>query len=80
MAELGMLLYPMDNPDLRPTQEAMSLYWGNESLSQSVMTWCIKPQWAKKLLINAKSKTITEKRTFSKAYRERRCLIPCTGW
>ncbi len=80
MAELGMPLYQVDNPDLRPTQEAMSLYWENGSLSQSVMTWGIKPDWAKKLLINAKSETITDKRTFSKAYRERRCLIPCTGW
>lgn len=49
------------------------------------MRWGFIPHWYKKpgdgpLLINARSETIAEKPAFRKAARERRCLIPATGF
>ena len=49
------------------------------------MRWGFIPHWYKKanggpLLINARSETIAEKPAFRKACRERRCLIPASGF
>lgn len=51
----------------------------------SKMRWGFIPHWYKKpgdgpLLINARSETIAEKPAFRAACRERRCLIPATGF
>jgi len=49
------------------------------------MRWGFLPHWyqttsAGPLLINARSETIAQKPAFAKACRERRCLIPATGF
>lgn len=49
------------------------------------MRWGFLPHWYKTpsdgpLLINARAETIAEKPAFRAACRERRCLIPCTGF
>ncbi|MBY6160188.1 SOS response-associated peptidase [Mameliella alba] len=49
------------------------------------MRWGFLPHWYKApnagpLLINARAETIAEKPAFKAACRERRCLIPCTGF
>ncbi|CUH75153.1 SOS response-associated peptidase [Tropicibacter naphthalenivorans] len=49
------------------------------------MRWGLIPHWYKApnggpLLINARAETIAEKPAFREACRERRCLIPCTGF
>ncbi|MEM9350350.1 MAG: SOS response-associated peptidase [Pseudomonadota bacterium] len=49
------------------------------------MRWGFLPHWYKSvnggpLLINARSETIAEKPAFKAACRERRCLIPATGF
>lgn len=49
------------------------------------MRWGFIPRWYKKpnggpLLINARAETISEKPAFRDACRERRCLIPVTGF
>lgn len=49
------------------------------------MRWGFLPQWYKAvnggpLLINARSETIAEKPAFKAACRERRCLIPASGF
>lgn len=43
------------------------------------MRWGIQPGWADKIIINATTEK-KEGRFWSKAFRERRCLIPATGW
>ncbi len=49
------------------------------------MRWGFVPRWYKApndgpLLINARSETLAEKPAFRQACRERRCLIPATGF
>ena len=39
-----------------------------------------KPTWAKRLIINARSETVSKKETFKEAFATNRCLVPCTGW
>ena len=56
---------------------------GNRRLAS--MRWGFIPHWYKKpndgpLLINARGETIAEKPAFRAACRERRCLIPATGF
>ena len=50
-----------------------------------VMRWGLKPTWIKrqsssKLLINARSETISEKPSFREAFSNRRCLILADGF
>lgn len=45
-----------------------------------VMNWGYEVSFRKGLLINAKSETVLEKRTFSKDFKERRCLIPAQAF
>ena len=47
------------------------------------MRWGLIPAWAKetsKALINARSETVREKRSFKKSFTERRCLVPADGF
>ena len=66
--------------DLRPSQAIGIIIESAGALQQLNATWGIKPQWSKSLLINAQSETVAEKPTFKKAFANRRCLVPCTGW
>jgi len=50
-----------------------------------MMRWGLVPFWAKDLkigyrTINARSETVAEKPSFRAAYKQRRCLIPSTGF
>ncbi|MEL6112105.1 MAG: SOS response-associated peptidase [Pseudomonadota bacterium] len=52
-----------------------------------LMRWGFLPAWAGKPgttftrpLINARSETVMEKRTFSSAFKRRRCLVPANGY
>ena len=47
--------------------------------------WGLIPSWAKEAsvgnkLINARAETVTEKPSFRNAFRNRRCLVPATGF
>jgi len=44
--------------------------------------WGLTPAWAdeQKGLINARSETVRQKRSFADAYESRRCLVPCDGF
>lgn len=50
-----------------------------------LMTWGLVPHWAKdrkigNRLINARAETVAEKPAFRAAYRQRRCLLPASGY
>ncbi len=47
------------------------------------MQWGIVPVWAKdtsKALINARSESVREKRSFKSSFTQRRCLVPADGF
>ena len=49
------------------------------------LRWGLVPEWATDpaigfKMINARSETLSEKPSFSKAFQQRRCLIPCNGF
>lgn len=76
---LGIQFQAGTNHDMRPTQELAAVVT-DSVVHQQNMTWGIKPAWAKKLLINAQAETVHEKPTFKRAFAERRCIVPCSGW
>lgn len=73
------------NYNICPTNQihAVTLDEGQRRLRS--LRWGFIPHWAKvpndgPLLINARSETLAEKPAFRAAARERRCLIPVTGF
>jgi len=68
------------NADIRPTQQVATLADPGTGLAQVNTHWGIQPEWATKAIINAQAETAATKRTFAKAFAERRCLVPCSGW
>lgn len=55
-----------DNTVLLPNQKLYRVKWG------------FTPSFAKRPLINARSETILEKKTFKEPFSKKRCLIPAT--
>ena len=48
--------------------------------SLEVMKWGYEVSFRQGLLINARSETILEKKTFKKDFLERRCIVPASGF
>lgn len=68
-----------------PTQEVEAITIGPDGRAMTRLRWGFIPQWYKTpsngpLLINARSETIATKPAFAKSARERRCLIPASGF
>ena len=66
--------------NIAPTQQVPVV---NSAGSLEAMQWGMVPAWRgepAKVLINARSETIREKRTFKKAFAQRRCLVPADGF
>lgn len=66
--------------EVYPTNDAaiLSMIGGKPSLG--VMKWGF-PKWDKKgVIINARSETAAQKKSFEKPLAERRCVIPSTGF
>lgn len=73
------------NYNVCPTVQIPVVTSDDGSRHLRAMRWGFIPHWYKKpsggpLLINARSETIAEKPAFRNACRERRCLIPTTGF
>jgi len=68
------------NFNLSPSQSVSTIIKDNSSYSQVNALWGIKPNWSKKLIINAQSETVATKPTFKQAFQSQRCLVPCNGW
>lgn len=73
------------NFNICPTNDIHVVMTAEDSRRLVSMRWGFIPLWYKKpndgpLLINARSETIAEKPAFRAACRERRCLIPMTGF
>jgi putative SOS response-associated peptidase YedK len=89
MAQLFQAVPGNDLPDVPnynicPTNR-VHVVVSEDSRRLTAMRWGFLPHWYKAendgpLLINARAETIAEKPAFRAAVRERRCLIPVTGF
>src|SRR5438128_11366747 len=72
--------------NIAPTQEAPVVRIGESSKREAaILRWGLVPHWAKDLgvgtkMINARAEGVETKAAFRDAVRERRCLIPATGF
>lgn len=72
--------------DVRPTNSAPFLMSVHGDFIETAGKWGFEQPWAKasgkkgQPLINAKSETVHEKRTFKEAFQERRCVVPAVSW
>jgi len=73
------------NFNVCPTNQVHVVIGGETGRQFVSMRWGLLPEWYKTptdgpLLINARAETIAEKPAFRAAFRERRCLIPASGF
>nr|WP_284676505.1 SOS response-associated peptidase family protein [Vibrio sinus] len=68
------------NTDLRPTQNVSTVMCLNNALQQVDLQWGIKPDWAKRIIVNAQAETVATKPTFRQAFHISRVVVPCSGW
>lgn len=88
MDHFGLLSLPAHKPDynIPPGQKILAVVQLEDGSNRAVnLYWGLIPSWAKDRaisshLINARAETLTEKTSFKTAYRQRRCLIPATGF
>lgn len=79
-------------PDVRPryniapTQSVLAIRTAADGMRDGVpLHWGLIPSWSRDpsmaaRMINARGETLTEKPAFRGAFKERRCLIPCSGF
>ena len=78
-------LYQFDAPlyNIAPTQIAPVVVEVQRWREVRMYRWGLTPSWWKEKRpgpINARAETVATNRMFSSAFRERRCLIPATGF
>ncbi|MDQ2077512.1 SOS response-associated peptidase [Marinimicrobium sp. ABcell2] len=78
--ELGLEFAVPDNQDLRPTQAVGTIAQRESGLAQVDTHWGIKPDWAKRIIINATVERVATAWTFKSAFTHSRCVVPCTGF
>lgn len=70
--------------NIAPTQMAPIIRFDGDTQQRrlDLVRWGLTPKWMKgqRPIINVRSETIGEKPTFRKAFQERRCLVPATGF
>ncbi len=71
--------------NIAPTQDILSIQRTDEGREAVMLKWGLVPSWAKDVsigakLINARGETVTEKPSFRKAFKKRRCIIPADGF
>lgn len=79
-------------PDVRPryniapTQNVLAIRAAADGIRDvATLHWGLIPPWSRDpsmaaRMINARCETLTEKPAFRGAFKERRCLIPCSGF
>ncbi len=84
-ATLGVSLMPTPRYNICPTMRITTVVTGPDGRHLLPMRWGFLPHWYQSdrdgpLLINARAETVADKPAFRKAARDRRCLIPATGF
>jgi putative SOS response-associated peptidase YedK len=73
------------NYNIAPTQEVAAVVEEDEKRKLEMFHWGLIPSWAKdpaigNKMINARAETVSEKPSFRKAFKVRRCLILADGF
>jgi len=76
----GIPFKVISNTNFSPSQIASTITAAEQGYQQINASWGIKPNWSKKLIINAQSETVAIKPTFKQSFQHQRCLVPCNGW
>ena len=71
--------------NIAPSQNSPTLVVKEDRRVLAMMRWGLVPFWAKEAsigykMINAKSETLTEKPSFRKPFKEKRCLVLADGF
>lgn len=78
--------FPPPRYNIAPTQVAPVIRRGaGGERTLDLLRWGLVPAWAKDLsvgsrMINARCETVNEKPSFRMAYKQRRCLVPSSGF
>jgi len=70
----------MKTGEIFPTNVAPVFVPQNEIVTPKLMTWGFPNFRNKGVIINARAETVKEKKLFGSSLRERRCIIPSTGF
>ncbi len=71
--------------NIAPTQPILVLLREAGKTRPRLMRWGLVPEWVADpatfpLIINARGETLTEKASFRNAVKNRRCIVPCSGY
>lgn len=67
--------------EIYPSNDVPVIYSpDSDDIDYDAMTWGFHGFKKGQLLINARSETVTEKKTFAKAFKGSRCVFPTTGF
>jgi putative SOS response-associated peptidase YedK len=71
--------------NIAPTMEILAVRDTDRGRKGSMMRWGLIPYWVKDtkklpVLNNARAETVAEKPAFRQSFRQRRCLIPASGF
>lgn len=66
--------------DINPTDRAVVISQSEDGLIASKMKWGFRDPYHESLVINARSESAAEKPMFAESVRERRCVIPASGY
>jgi putative SOS response-associated peptidase YedK len=88
MAEFFGLLHGFDPParyNIAPSQMAPVIRRVAGLQQAAMLRWGLLPEWSKTphsryQMINARAETVADKPAYRAAFRQRRCLVPATGF
>lgn len=66
--------------EIFPSQKAPVVLNGGRNKEIELFKWGFSPSYLSNLIINARSETLDQKKTFKKPFKNKRCLIPANGF
>lgn len=88
MDAFGITAEPRTNHNLAPTEDLLVVRPAldeKKGYRADELRWWLTPSWSngpstRYAMFNAKSETLSEKRSFAKPFRSQRCVVPVSGY